>query len=219
MRSIKGLLIKDFLLLKAYKKNLILGIFIYIFIMLMNASDESIVYLGTSMIVFLFSSYAISTFNIDEKSESDKFYLTLPINKKYLVLEKYLFVVINIILGMIISFLIVMFLYTGNIIHFFNIKECLLSMLSISFGISIYNCLQIPCIYKFGVEKGRLQIYIIIMIIFLVIGGCYFIFKDIDILRYIDNISRLDVYLVLFIIFLYIGSYFISLKFFRKREF
>lgn len=106
MEKIKGLLIKDLLQLKSYKKNFILSIIIYGLLILFNAKDTDMIYIGSAMIMFLFSTYAMATFNYDEKSKSDRYILTLPITKKEVILSKYILAIISLLIGSIIGLIL-----------------------------------------------------------------------------------------------------------------
>lgn len=219
MNMIKGLLLKDLLNLRTYKKNLILSILIYVAIIVLNANNQDMVFLGTSMIVFLFSVYAMSTFSYDEKSNTDRYILTLPLNKHSVVLSKFLLLGLSIILGIIVGLLISFILLTVKVIGPIDYLEYFMSILGIILAISIIHCIQVPCIIKYGAEKGKLQIYIIMMVIFVIFGGIYFLFPRID-LSFLDSIELLLPYIIiLLILFNYFMSYKISTKIIDKKEF
>ena len=87
MNNIKGLLVKDILQLKSYKKTLIF--FIIIFILTSISNDGRI---GSALIIMLtlgFGMFSIASFSYDETNKADKFILTLPLTKKEVVLSKY----------------------------------------------------------------------------------------------------------------------------------
>lgn len=218
MNKIKGLLTKDLLELKAYKKNFILSVVIYILIIISNSNNSNFIIMGSSMIVFLFSIYSIATFSYDEKSSSNKYMLTLPLTKKDIVLSKYILVILSVLLGLITSIIIGVILYCADLIKTLKIEEMISSMLGIIFAFSIIHGLQIPCIYKYGAEKGRMQIYLIIMVVMLIIGGFYLLFPKID-FNFINKIEIVLPYIMLLLtIFNYYISYKISVKIYQKKE-
>ena len=44
------------------------------------------------------------------------------------------------------------------------------------FGISFLQAVQIPSMYKWGAEKGRIQMFILVLIIVAILGGVEYIF-------------------------------------------
>lgn len=217
MKKILGLITKDLLLLKSYKKNFIISMLIYLFVIISNIKEPSFSMIGTLLIIYTFSLYAQSTFNSDEKSDADSFYLTLPINKSDIVLEKYLFHFLAIILGTIFSFIIMFALYFFKVVIMFDIKDYLILLSCIIYIFSLLQSLQLPFIFKMGAEKGRLFNYVVMIIIFSITGLLSFVFADINfsfsILKFVPFI------LIGLIIFNYYLSYKISCSFYNKREF
>lgn len=218
MNQIKGLLKKDILLLKSYKKNFILSLLIYTGIILLNTDNSDSIIFSNMMIIFLFNIYGMATFNYDEKSNANKYILTMPISRKDYVLSKYTLLIISIILGMACGLMIDGILYAFNIIKILNIASYLETSLGLVIALSIVQAIQIPCIFKYGAEKGRLQIYIIAMIFSLIIGIIYFIFPNIN-LNFLNSIEKFLPFIIIIIIILnYFISYKISLKIFSKKE-
>lgn len=218
MNKIKGLLTKDILELKAYKKNFILSICIYIALIIMNSDNNEFIIIGTSMIMFLFCIYSLATFSYDEKSLSDRYILSLPVTKKDIVLSKYILVISSVLLGLITGILVNIIFYVTKIYKIPNLDECFSSLLGIIYVFSLIHGIQIPCIYKYGAEKGRMQIYLIMIVLFAIIGGLSILFPNIN-LNGIDSVlSFLPVIVILLTILNYYISYKISIKLFEKRE-
>ena len=93
-------------------------------------------------------------------------------------------------------------------------------MLGTIFGTLLVLTFMYPIIYKFGVEKARIFIFIIVFGI-VIIGG--FIIQYIDLSNILKTLSLLENYLVIIlialtIIMVYI-SYKISEKIYLKKEF
>lgn len=218
MNKIKGLLLKDLLELKSLKKNLLVSIIIYLVIILLNVDNKDMIYFGTSMITFLFSTYALSTFNYDEISKSEKYLLALPIKRKEIIISKYILSILSIFVGLIFGILFYTALYLFKLTSSINIIDYLFSMIAIIYAISLIQCIQIPSIFKFGAEKGKAQIFIIMMIILLLAGGCYYLFPSIN-LSFIDTYEKLIPYIIiLLIIFNYYISYKTSYKIYLKKD-
>lgn len=217
MNKIKGLVIKDLLQLKTYKKNYIYSIIIYAIIIGTNMKNFGSTFIGASMIMFLFSVYAMATFNYDEKSKSDRYILTLPVTKKDVIIAKYFLSILSLFVGLLIGIIlnIVLFKLILNTMPDFN--TAFVTILGSVFALSIMQSIQIPCIYKYGAEKGRLQIYIIMMFIVLLLV----LFQSISNFDF-SFLSKIDKFIPYIIIILtilnYYVSYKISYKIYSKKE-
>lgn len=206
MNKIIGLLLKDFLELKSYKKNFIVSLVIYLLLITLNADSNDMTIIGTGMIAFIFNIYALATFNYDEKNDTNKYILTLPVSKKEIILSKYILLILSFILGIICGSIFSISLYYLNIIKTINYKNFFESILGLAFAISLMQSLQIPCIYKYGAEKGRTQIYLIMMVAFVLLGIVIYLFPNINIP------SKIDKFIPIILSFLIIINYYISYK-------
>lgn len=225
MKTIKGLMIKDLLQLKSYKKTLIIFILFFIFIAMTNSDILSFVQIITMMLTLVFGMVGIATFSYDQMANADKYILTLPLSKKEIVKSKYIFTIcssfIGAILGVIIS-LIILVIKKQN----FDIGDVLSTTLGGVLGIGIVEAIQIPCIYKWGAEKGRIQIYVIAFAIAFIAGAVAYIGEKLNINLPINNIldilnklNKLLPYIVLATIaIVYYISYKISYKIYLKKE-
>lgn len=216
----KGLMVKDLLQLKSYKKSLIISILLYVCIALSQSDINRIGIMLVVMITLGFGMYSIATFNYDEVAKADKFILSLPLTRKEVVISKYIFVISSTLFGCILSIalsLIMTFIFTKSISNIFNI---LLIGIGSIFGIGLIESIQIPCIYKWGSEKGRLHMFILIMIIALFLGGISYIMFDMSIVsNIISSIEKLlPVALLIVIASMYFISYKVSYKIYSKKE-
>lgn len=217
MHKIRGLILKDILELKAYKKNLLIIIVIYSFLILSQRGD-SMVSVGATMIMLVISMLAINTFHYDDKTKTDRYLLTLPVTKKEIVLSKYILSILSVISGAIIGTIISALLTYLKYKMIPNIEELLSSVLGGMIAVSFISSVQLPSIYKYGAEKGRMFIYVIALIIF-ILGNVVMMF-DLNI-----NLSFLEKYdyllpiaCFLLIAIMYLISYIISLKIYQKKE-
>lgn len=212
-----GLLVKDLLLLKSYRKTLLITMFLYIVIMLSNTDNYVVGGAGTILIMFLFSIYSISTFSYDERNNTDKYLLTMPVTRKNIVLFKYILGILSIIIGAIFGTIATIIISKYIINIDINFIEYFYTLLISTLFLGLIQSIQIPSIYKFGSEKGKLQIYLIVMFIIVIIGGLSLLGIDIN-LDFLDN-DILLIIIGLFIIFLeYFISYLISLKIYLKKD-
>ena len=221
MNSIKGLIIKDLSQLKSYKRTLI--IFIAIFV-LTGIAQENTKGIGNMLVIMLtlgFGMFSIASFNYDEQAKADRYILTFPLTKKEIVISKYILVIgstiIGAIVGTIISFAI-LFIINKEIP---NIQELIEIALGGILGLGIVEGIQIPCIYKWGAEKGRIQLFIVVAAVALFVTGIFYIGKDIQLpMNSILNIinSLLPIILILATVIIYYISYRIAYKIYSKKE-
>ena len=223
MNTIKGLLLKDLYVFKNFKGNIIFSAFMFIFLIIIGSIGREIFTFGSILFLIFFGMNSISSFSYDENADSDKYLLSLPITRKDIVLSKYLFVFLNsfisLIIGIFISFIITI-LVRGKVNNIGDsLRVCFIAFSSVSF----LMCANVPCIYKWGVEKGRMQ-SVIIPALFIFLFGMFgslllLFFPDLYLhidLLYIFKISPC-ICLVLNIL-LYAISYFISYKIFLKKS-
>lgn len=222
MNTIKGLLLKDLYVFRNFKGNIIFSLFMFIFLIFIGSIRMDMFTVGSILFLIFFGMNSISSFSYDENADSDKYLLSLPITRKEVVLSKYLFVFLNsfisLMTGIIVSFIITL-LVRGKIDNIGDsLRICILAFTSVSF----LMCSNVPCIYKWGVEKGRMQ-SVIIPALFIFVLGIFgslllVLFPQIYLsvnLEYLFNISPY-ICLVLNIVF-YVISYLISFKIFLKK--
>ena len=215
----KGLLIKDLLCLKNYKKSFIVSLVMAGFIGFVDSEVGNVIGIVTIMFGFMFSAISTSTFAYDELSNSEKYILTLPVSKKDILLSKYIFSILcllcGILMGMILGSILTLTL-NGKII---NLDSDLSTIMGGFIVCSFMLCIQIPCIYKYGVEKGRVQALIFMTLIISVIIGIYFLLNKIGIIFDFSNFGNYFVIVFLIIsVFMYYISFIISKKIYYKKE-
>ena len=182
---IKGLLKKDLYNLATYKASLII-IILFCGIAIIGTDAVTI---APTVICAIVGMISLSTFSYDEMSKSNRYILTLPANRKELVTEKYILAigatVLGGILGMLITVIVVNimnYLRPENIINL-DYQSLIIATMGGIFGISFLQAVQIPSMYKWGAEKGRIQMFILVLIIVAMLGGIYFLInKTISIL-------------------------------------
>ena len=181
MKEIKGLIKKDLLNLASYKSTLIIVI---ICVCIVGSMSQSAINYIPIMMTTMIGMIALSTFSYDEIAKSDKYILSLPTNKKEVVLEKYILVIACIFIGAILGFTITPIII--NSINYFNqgnnidIDYNLLLKTKVGgiFGISVVSSIQIPSIYKWGAERGRIQMFILVFgLIAIIVGIGYLLVK------------------------------------------
>lgn len=216
----KGLLIKDFSLMKGQTRFFIIIVVIAIAIgAFYNNLSFMIGYLP-----FVISLFTLPTISYDEFDNGNAFLFTLPINRKIYIHEKYCLVFLlggsSLVLA---TLLAIIFGITRNIA---SIPEILITAITILPIMLIIQSVMIPIQLKFGAEKGR--IVIIGVSGFLFILGIVIIktteHLGLDIRTYIDNLPMLSmtwfiVSSIAFAILMLFISMKISIAIMNKKEF
>lgn len=223
MNIIKGLITKDLLQLKSYKKTLISYIIIFICVALSQENIDGIQGMLIIMLTLGLGMFGMASFNYDELAKADRYILSLPTTKKEIVLSKYFLVisltVIGAIIGMLISCIIIFVIEK----QLPDIGELISFALGGILGIGFVAAIQIPFIYKYGAEKGRLQVFIFTGIMAFVLGGIFFIIEKMNINFSVNNILKilteyLPIILILLTTLIYYISYKVSYKIYSKKE-
>ncbi len=222
---IKGLLKKDLYNLASYKTTLII---IVIFCGMAIIGTDAI-YWGSVVIGIIVGMISLSTFSYDEMAKSNRYILTLPVTRKEIVLEKYILAIGATILGGILGFIVT--LLVGNVMNYLrpdnlidiNIETLLATSVGGMFGISLIQSIQIPSIFKWGAEKGRIQMFIVLFVLVIIGAIAGFLLKqaglsvDIEKLENVLNNFGL-VALILLSCLMYFISYKISYKIYKNKE-
>ena len=222
---IKGLLKKDLYNLASYKTTLII---IVIFCGMAIIGTDAI-YWGSVVIGIIVGMISLSTFSYDEMAKSNRYILTLPVTRKEIVLEKYILAIGATILGSLLGF--VLTLLIGNIMNYvrpdnvidINIDTLLATTIGGLFGVSLIEAIQIPSIFKWGAEKGRIQMFIVLFVLALIGAGVGFLIKEsglsVDIAKLESVLKNFGLFLLILLSFIiYFISYKISYKIYKNKE-
>lgn len=200
----KGLLVKDFLLMIKSKKVILFMLFIGIIGGIKNIS------FAAGYILMFLAILSLSTISYDEANHGLNTLFTLPISKMDYVKEKYLFSLI--ITG--IGFVFV------TILGYFS-KSDFMETLAILSTALLLLALSLPFQLKEGNEKGRI-------VLFVVVFGCTFLFAFLnqffseffesmeETLNALDP-TMFSVGLLITSIILYIISMMISIRIYNKK--
>ena len=222
---IKGLLKKDLYNLASYKATLI----IVVLFCGMAIIGTDAIYWGSIVIGMIVGTISLSTFSYDEMAKSNRYILTLPVTRKEIVLEKYILAIGATILGSLLGF--VLTLLIGNIMNYvrpdkvidISIDTLLATTIGGFFGVSLIEAIQIPSIFKWGAEKGRIQMFIVIFVLALIGLGLGFLIEKsgllVDIAKLESALKNFGlIILVLLSFILYFISYKISYKIYKYKE-
>lgn len=161
----KGLLIKDFKILKAQRTFFIMILLVAVLMTLFS-------YDGGFMISFLsliLSIFVVSTISYDEFDNGHAFLFTLPISRKGYAIEKYVFGVLLGIGGWLFSSLFALAAAALNIEGTTGIEEVIAVSLTILPLIFAMQAIMIPFSLKYGSEKGRLALFAVLGAVFVIV--------------------------------------------------
>ncbi len=208
-----GFIKKDLAMIKSNFKLLGVLLIVYIAMGFLGQMDISFI------LPFLSVMVMISTFSYDNYNKWDAYAVTLPDGRKNNVRSKYLVTILLIVVMAIATFLLtIMIGYVNK--EPVNYSELLIHMLGTIFGTILVLAFMYPIIYKFGLEKARIGIFVAVFAI-AILGTIIIQYCDLTFLgKTFDNLEN---YLITLLIFLTIGlpliSYFISLKIVKKKEY
>ena len=164
----KGLLVKDFLLMMKSKKVILFMLFIGI---IGGINDISF---ATGYILMVLAILSLSTISYDEANHGLKTLFTLPISKSDYVKEKYLF-----------SLMITGIVVFVTILGCFSKSGFMETLIILSTALLLL-ALSLPFQLKEGNEKGRI-------VLFVVVFGCTFLFAFLNqfIPKFFESIESL----------------------------
>ena len=222
---IKGLLKKDLYNLATYKVSLIIVI-LFCGIAIIGTKAITI---APAIICGIIGMISLSTFSYDEISKSNRYILTLPTSRKESVREKYILAIGATVLGGIFGILLTVvvvnvmnYLRPENIINL-DYQSLIISTMGGIFAISFLQAIQIPSMYKWGAEKGRIQMFILVLIIVAILGGIHFLINKTNInidMEVLNNfITKFGLWiLIISTIVMYFISYKIAYKIYKNKE-
>ena len=100
----KGLLLKDLLLIKNQKRSIFVSAVMVIFFMFLNKNRASA--FGVMFLSLILITYALGSINYDDDSNGNSFLNTLPFSRREYVQEKYLLSILSSLAAGVISSLL-----------------------------------------------------------------------------------------------------------------
>ena len=160
----KGLILKDFLVLKKNFRIFAVILGAYIIMAALGLLDSNIIIL---MIIVLMLTLPISAFAYDEQSNWIRYAMSMPAGRKNVVKARYISCLIVLAAGASVS------LITGLIAGAGNRDKQVESMIMVAIGVTvglIYMAINLVLNYKLGVEKARIWLYVLVMTPAILIG-------------------------------------------------
>lgn len=210
----KGLLIKDFKLMKMQKRFFLLILLVGVVI---TFSSYEVAF-TTGFMAFVSSLFSISSISYDEFDNGNAFLFSLPISRRTYAVEKYIFGAILGCCAWVLAMIIAISVGFLKGIH--PHTETWFSAFLILSMMFVILALMLPFQLKFGGERGRI-------VLLLVIGGLApngLELIGIDLLAMLDAMSAVNAgimsFITLLIALLFLGvSCLISIGIVQKKEF
>lgn len=147
-----GLILKDFIQMKRILKTLAGLMVLYMILALQQDSSELLITLGVVVCIII----CINTLSMDERGKWNEYALTLPFTRSQLVISKYIMTCIMALI-MALMAMIVEFFLSGELLAILEtgVAAAVSSLLGVA--------LVLPFLYKFGIERGRYVLMIVVM--------------------------------------------------------
>ncbi|MDZ5607495.1 ABC-2 transporter permease [Bacillus pseudomycoides] len=158
----RQLILKDFVV----QWKFLIWYLLYPLLLFVISKDSRSVF--TAIIIIIPILAVMTTFYNDEKNGSEKILNSLPVTRKQIVLSKYVFIFLILIMSVIVSSSLVSIEFGLQGINF--IKSMVVSSIGI---VIIYLSFAIPIHFIFGYRKGRFITFIILLVPVL-IGELFF---------------------------------------------
>ena len=216
----RGLIIKDFLLMKNQLGIFVFYIFLSLGFLLVDFNPIFVINYTT----LIFCIFTISTISYDEFDNGYAFLFTLPITRKQYTAEKYVF---SILLGGLAWLVVTIISVIVNVLRgradTWEIAAMALLFLFLAF---LFMSIVIPLQLKFGQEKGKIALVLVVGVIFAAafIGVKALKIFQVDLSAAAERLNSLHLGPVIAILFLasltaMIVSYLISVRIMRKKQF
>ena len=223
MKGIRGLLEKDFRLIRRQGGNLFMVLaLVAIFFTIMGKTGATFIAVYIPSVMAIYSGNTIS---YDENGHGYTYLFSLPVNKKIYVREKYTFSCIMTVCGWCIGIICAGIAVLINPEEVFNMEMLAMELITL-FVFQAIAGIMIAIRLRFEGEKGRIVLPIVILIIFAV---CYTIGSFLNanlglkesILHVIGGIGDFEIAIVLIALSLLVwfASYKYSMRVMRKKEF
>lgn len=216
----KGLLVKDFKLMKLQKNFFLL--IVVIAVSMIAFTDDVTFPLG--FLTFVISLFTLSTISYDEFDNGNAFLFTLPITRTNYVVEKYC---LSLLLGCSTWIAATVLTMIASILKStFSVADIMLIALMILPIMIMIQAIMIPFQLKFGGEKGRIALIGVIGLVFLIgaviVKGAEMI--GIDITNMVNTLPVISMGMLIMIILaaaivIFLISLKISIRIMNKKEF
>lgn len=208
-----GLIKKDFLIIKANLKSMVITFIVYLMLAFQGTFDVTFIIPIIGIMLF------ISTFSYDDFNNWNSYAVTLPDGRRNVVRAKYIASIILTVVLEIIALAIgigISYIKTNAI----NLNEIISSLMGTALSSITIISLLYPIVFKFGATNGKIILFAVVF----GIGGIVALVSNfIDMTSVINMINGLDNYSLIAIpiisVILLGISYLISNKIYQNKEF
>ena len=211
----------DFLTVKSYLKNSLILFAVVALIVILSTGVSTIV---VSVVMVFAALLAAYPFAIGEKNNIDALYPTLSINRRTVVLGRYLFaLIVDICSGLFAC----LFAFAALTVmqKDFNAWESLAAILIIFLVYSGLQSVQLPIFFKLGYMKAKILAYLpffgLFLLVFVFFNFLENSIKQVSVL--FEWFAANPIVTVIFVMVVWLGimllSYKASLSFYSKRDF
>lgn len=209
MMTLKGLIRKDFAVLAQQGKVLFVVVLVWAVV---SVSQANLAFFA-GLTCFFFAVLPITVMSYDDQAKTNSYLLTMPVSRKDLVLEKYLFGVLMTAIGAALS--LVISAVSSRVTGVDFLEQIAVILVMMGTGILAVSFL-LPFMFKLGVEKAR----VIYMISFLLPMLLTFALQSMNLPEPSEEVLAALPYLFLLLVTAAgLISYAISLKIVQHKEF
>lgn len=209
----KGLIKKDLLMIKSNIKILLILLLIYGVMAFKGQMDLSFILPFMSVMIM------ISTFSYDIYNKWDAFAITLPDGRKNSVRSKYIATLLLIVITTIVVAVLMTIIGYAHA-KTINFNDIFATILGTFLATTILQSFMYPSIYKFGLEKARIGIFVAVFGI-AIIGGI--LSKYINFASLFQKLSFLNSYMIILVPIIIVAMMYISYKvseaIYKKKEY
>lgn len=156
----KGLLIKDYCLIKSNSR---LYMILPLLAILLLITNENITF-SCFFLTFCFSMMVLTTISYDEFDKSNAYLMTMPVTRKMYVLEKYCFGLLVSLAGWMMAVVFIL-IRKGLHISGNDMGICLMALYAVLFMLLV----TLPVQLKFGGDNGK--VVLVSVIVLLILAG------------------------------------------------
>ena len=208
-----GLIKKDFLIIKANLKSMVITFIVYLMLAFQGTFDVTFIFPIIGIMLF------ISTFSYDDFNNWNSYAVTLPDGRRNVVRAKYIAsIILTVVLGIIALAIGIGISYIKT--NAINLNEIISSLMGTALSSITIISLLYPIVFKFGATNGKIILFAVVF----GIGGIVALVSNfIDMTSVINMINGLDNYSLIAIpiisVILLGISYLISNKIYQNKEF
>lgn len=147
-----GLIKKDLLIIKGNLKFIAIVFVVFTMMAIQGEGDLSFIPAFISVTLFM------STFSYDEYNNWNAYAITLPKGRKNIVRSKYLATLILIFVSIVIT--AILSVIVGYLQHALDIEKIVSVMFGCSFAVILLQSIMYPIIFKLGIEKSRICLFV-----------------------------------------------------------